>query len=102
MKNLGKYLYIIPIAVFGLMHMTSASQMTGMVPDWMPMKLVIVYITGEFHLAAAHGFYPSRYRALERHRVILRREFVRVPALRVVVYDRSGTARRAHDEPIGR
>ena len=53
MKNLGKYLYIIPIAVFGLMHMTSASQMTGMVPDWMPMKLVIVYITGLALIAVA-------------------------------------------------
>ena len=52
MKNLGKYLYIIPIGIFGLMHMSSASQMTGMVPAWMPMKLVIVYLVGLCLIAA--------------------------------------------------
>ena len=45
-------MYIIPIGIFGLMHMANASQMTGMVPAWMPMKLVIVYITGLALIAA--------------------------------------------------
>jgi putative oxidoreductase len=52
MKNLGKYLYIIPIGIFGLMHMANASQMTGMVPAWMPLKLVIVYLAGLALIAA--------------------------------------------------
>jgi uncharacterized membrane protein len=52
MKNLGKYLYIIPIGIFGLMHMVNAQQMTGMVPAWMPMKLVIVYLVGLALIAA--------------------------------------------------
>ena len=52
MKNLGKYLYIIPIGIFGLMHMANADQMTGMVPAWLPLKLIIVYVTGLTLIAA--------------------------------------------------
>jgi len=46
MKNLGKYLYIIPIAIFGLMHFANAGQLVGFMPEWMPIKTVLVYITG--------------------------------------------------------
>lgn len=52
MKTAGKYLYIIPLAVFGLMHFANGDQLTGMMPDWMPMKIVLVYITGAALLAA--------------------------------------------------
>ena len=52
MKNLGKFMYIIPIGIFGLMHMASAQQMTGMVPAWLPLKLILVYITGLSLIAA--------------------------------------------------
>lgn len=33
--------------------MANASQMTGMVPGWMPLKLVIVYLVGVALIAAA-------------------------------------------------
>ncbi len=46
MKNLGKYLYIIPMGIFGLMHMAMAGNMTGMVPSWLPMPIAFVYLTG--------------------------------------------------------
>jgi len=45
-------MYIIPIGIFGLMHMTSAGQLSQMMPDWLPMKTVLVYISGLGLLAA--------------------------------------------------
>ena len=35
------------------MHMLNANQMTGMVPAWLPLKLVLVYVTGLSLIAAA-------------------------------------------------
>jgi uncharacterized membrane protein len=52
MKNLGKFMYIIPIGIFGLMHMASAEQMSGLVPAWLPLKVIIVYLTGLSLIAA--------------------------------------------------
>lgn len=52
MKNLGKYLYIIPIGIFGLMHMAMGDNMTGMVPSWLPMPIAFVYIVGLALIAA--------------------------------------------------
>ena len=46
-------MYIIPIGVFGLMHLAMAEQMTGMVPGWLPMPIIFVYITGLSLIAAA-------------------------------------------------
>ena len=53
MKNTGKYLYIIPIAIFGLMHFANAGQLAQMMPEWMPLKTVLVYLTGVALIAAA-------------------------------------------------
>ena len=52
MKNLGKYMYIIPIGIFGLMHFANAGQLSQMMPAWMPLKTVLVYITGIALIAA--------------------------------------------------
>jgi len=53
MKNLGKYLYIAPIAIFGLMHFAAADQMSGIIPSWLPLPIVWVYLTGVSLIAAA-------------------------------------------------
>lgn len=53
MKNLGKFLYIVPIAVFGLFHFANAGQMADYMPGWMPIKTILVYITGLGLIAAA-------------------------------------------------
>lgn len=53
MKNLGKYLYIAPIAIFGLMHFAAGEQMSGMVPGWLPFPIAWVYLTGVSLIAAA-------------------------------------------------
>ena len=52
MKNLGKYLYIAPIAIFGLMHFAAGNQMSGMVPGWLPFSIGWVYLTGLSMIAA--------------------------------------------------
>ncbi|HHM21277.1 MAG TPA: DoxX family protein [Bacteroidetes bacterium] len=48
--GLGKYLFAIPFAVFGIMHLMSASEMAAMAPFG---GEIIVYITGIAHIAAA-------------------------------------------------
>ena len=53
MKNAGKYLYIIPIAAFGIMHFANVEALTQMMPEWMPMKSILVYLTGIALIAAA-------------------------------------------------
>lgn len=53
MKNLpvaGKYMYAIPMIIFGVFHLTSAGDMAGMVP--IPGGVFWVYLTGAA-LAAA-------------------------------------------------
>ena len=46
MKKTGKYIYIIPIAIFGLMHFANAGQLSQMMPEWIPLKTILVYLTG--------------------------------------------------------
>lgn len=56
MNNLpavGKYLYAIPMAIFGLFHFMNASSMGGMVPSFIPGGVFWVYLTGAALLAAA-------------------------------------------------
>ena len=47
--NLGKYLYAVPFAVFGIMHLMSANEMAAMAPGGVAM----VYFTGVALLAAS-------------------------------------------------
>lgn len=48
--NLGKYIYAIPFAIFGIMHLMNADAMAGMAPFG---GAIMVYITGVALLAAA-------------------------------------------------
>lgn len=48
--NLGKYIYAIPFAIFGLMHFANASSMAAMAPFG---GVAIVYFTGAALVAAA-------------------------------------------------
>jgi len=47
--NLGKYLFALPFAIFGIMHFAGADDMSGMAPGGAPM----VYVSGAALLAAA-------------------------------------------------
>lgn len=56
MNNLpaiGKFMYAIPMAVFGLFHFMNAGSMGGMVPSFIPGGVFWVYLTGAALLAAA-------------------------------------------------
>ncbi len=48
--NLGKYLFAIPFAIFGIMHFMNAEAMAGMTPFG---GVIMVYITGLALVAAA-------------------------------------------------
>ncbi len=49
--GLGRYLYALPMAIFGLFHFMNANDMAGMVP--LPGGVFWVYLTGAGLLAAA-------------------------------------------------
>lgn len=51
-STLGKYMYLIPLAIFGLFHFMNADAMSGMVPAFLPLKVVWVYLTGVALIAA--------------------------------------------------
>ncbi|HHJ51023.1 MAG TPA: DoxX family protein [Phaeodactylibacter sp.] len=51
MLGLGRYLYALPMAIFGLFHFMNANDMAGMVP--LPGGVFWVYLTGAGLLAAA-------------------------------------------------
>jgi putative oxidoreductase len=48
--NLGKYIFAIPFAIFGVMHLMNADAMAGMSPFG---GAIVVYITGIALIAAA-------------------------------------------------
>ncbi len=56
MKNslglIGKILFCIPFLAFGLMHLTKANDMAGMVPSMFPGGVIWIYITGLAELLA--------------------------------------------------
>ena len=52
LHSLGKYMYLIPLAIFGLFHFMNAEAMSGMVPSFLPAKVVWVYLTGLALIAA--------------------------------------------------
>lgn len=55
--NLGKYLFALPLLVFGLMHYMSADQMAGMAPG----GAIMVYFTGTCLLAGSISIMIGKY-----------------------------------------
>ncbi len=52
-NSLGRFLFGIPMAVFGIFHFINAGSMVGMVPSWMPGPKIWVYLTGAALVLAA-------------------------------------------------
>ncbi len=52
LKNVGRIVFAIPFAIFGMMHFMMASNMVGMVPSWVPGGIFWVYVTGIALIAA--------------------------------------------------
>lgn len=55
--GLGRYLFAIPFAIFGIMHFMNAEQMAGMAPG----GEIMVYITGVAHLLASISILIGKY-----------------------------------------
>ncbi len=56
--GLGKYLFAVPFAVFGIMHLMNAKEMAGMAPFGGP---IIVYFTGLCLIAATVSILIGKY-----------------------------------------
>ncbi len=55
--NLGKYLFALPFAVFGIMHFMGADDMAAITPGGKP----VVYFTGLALIAATVSFLIGKY-----------------------------------------
>lgn len=62
LSTVGRYLYAIPMAIFGLLHFMNASAMAGMVP--VPGGVFWVYLTGLALLAAAVSIAVGKHAVL--------------------------------------
>ena len=57
-------MYALPFVVFGGMHMMMGPNFTGMVPAWMPMKIILVYLTGLGMIAAGISIVTGKQKLL--------------------------------------
>ena len=51
--KIAKIMYAVPFVIFGGMHLIMGPSFTDMVPSWMLMKIVLVYLTGIAMITAA-------------------------------------------------
>ena len=61
LTGLGKWLFIVPFAIFGFFHLTGADKMSGMVPSYLPGGAIWVYLTGLGQLAFAISVVLGKY-----------------------------------------
>jgi putative oxidoreductase len=60
--SLGRWLFALPFALFGLLHFMNAETMAEhVVPAYMPAKTIWVYLTGAGLIAAAVSMILGRY-----------------------------------------
>ena len=60
--SLGRWLFPLPFAIFGLFHFMSADAMAEMVvPTYMPAKVIWVYLSGAGLIAAAVSMLIGKY-----------------------------------------
>lgn len=52
-QKTGRIIFALPFAVFGLNHFMYADMLSGIVPAFLPLPVVIVYLTGLFLIASA-------------------------------------------------
>ena len=61
----GRYVYAVPMFVFGLFHFMNGNMMAdSFMPDWLPMKLFFVYLTGAGLIGASVSFVIKVYARL--------------------------------------
>ncbi|MEM7413885.1 MAG: DoxX family protein [Gemmatimonadota bacterium] len=64
LPTVGKFLFAIPMAVFGILHFMAAGDMAGMVPSFVPGGVIWVYITGIALIAAAVAIIANKQAVL--------------------------------------
>ena len=60
LKNVGRWLFGLPLVVFGLFHFMNAGQMSGMVPGFIPGGAFWVYLTGLALILAAISIFMGK------------------------------------------
>ena len=61
LKKVGRIMFAIPFAMFGMMHLIMAGNFTGMVPSWVPGGVFWVYVTGMALMAAAISIVSKKH-----------------------------------------
>lgn len=46
LSMLGRILFAIPIMIFGVFHFMNATEMSGLVPNYLPAPTIFVYVSG--------------------------------------------------------
>ncbi|MFC2187793.1 DoxX family protein [Peijinzhouia sedimentorum] len=46
LSMIGRFLFALPIMIFGIFHFMNATEMSGIVPAYLPAPTVFVYISG--------------------------------------------------------
>ncbi len=59
--SLGRWLFAIPFAIFGLFHFMNGTQMAGMVPPYLPAPIVWVYLAGIGLVGASAAMLLGKY-----------------------------------------
>jgi uncharacterized membrane protein YphA (DoxX/SURF4 family) len=59
--SLGRWLFMLPFAIFGLFHFMNANGMAGMVPSYLPGGVLWVYLTGAALVAATVSMAIGKY-----------------------------------------
>lgn len=58
--QIGKYLFAIPMLIFGLFHFMAGDKMSGAVPQYIPGGVIWVYFTGLALVAAAVSIFIGK------------------------------------------
>ncbi len=61
LKNVGRIVFAIPFAVFGMMHFMMPTNMAGMVPSWVPGGVFQVYLIGLALITATISLITKKY-----------------------------------------
>ena len=61
LKNIGRIMFAVPFALFGMMHFMAAGDMAGMVPAWVPGGVFWVYLTGLALIAATVSLITKKH-----------------------------------------
>ena len=64
LNDIGRILFALPFAVFGILHFINAGGMAGLVPAWVPGGVFWVYLTGLALIAATVAIVAKKYISL--------------------------------------